>query len=411
MFILETDNQKIGEYLKLKIHQKYPSTRQFCKAYQKLRDKETSGEEIRKLNNRFSQILKGIKRVQIDDLPYITELLDISCEEILSAGKNHVPLRNHMTNYTIAASRDPVVWNRYMKHKDNLFLNSDEYGKTVIDYAFEFKNYPFIKYLLNEEFIWFVDVSDKQRYGANYGADTSVKRREFTEMDTDTGRKLSGEDDLRIKMITLAIENEDIGVLDSLLARQIPEMNQATVYGNCPVDLQKRKNEQLIHAIASASKRILDYFSGEFVITDISKKQHTVLFPYYADVIENLLALARFDAAKDWIRKAIAHNRSAAFSLQDCFRQSLLHEKEFTGDCFENHKQDLIKSIFSEFRHDENSDFVSFVHYTPEQECPEYLTNLVRVRNKTNHPEVKELLSELEASFEDVLSLEDSFAC
>ena len=160
MFYLEKDDVKVGSYLKSLILKKFSSIRQFCRAYLELRDGTTDDEEIRKLLNRFSQILKGVKRIQTDDLPFVTELLQISCEEVLSAGKSHMPVSSHTTNYDIAFSTDRDVWDRYMKREDKLFLNCDEYCKSVIDYALEFKNYGFIKYLLDEGFIWFVDLSE-----------------------------------------------------------------------------------------------------------------------------------------------------------------------------------------------------------------------------------------------------------
>ena len=127
MFYLEKNDVKVGVYLRLLILKKYSSVRQFCRAYLELRDGSTNDEEIRKLLNRFSQILKGVKRIQTDDLPFISDLLGISCEEILSAGRTHVPVSDRMTNYNIAFSKDRSVWERYMKREDKLFLNCDEY--------------------------------------------------------------------------------------------------------------------------------------------------------------------------------------------------------------------------------------------------------------------------------------------
>ena len=34
--------------------------------------------------------------------------------------------------------------------------DADEYGKTVIDYALEYENYDFLKYLTEKKYIWFV---------------------------------------------------------------------------------------------------------------------------------------------------------------------------------------------------------------------------------------------------------------
>lgn len=57
------DDVEIGKHLKNVILKKYNSIRQFCKAYLELKDGSTNDEEIRKLLNRFSQILKGEKNI------------------------------------------------------------------------------------------------------------------------------------------------------------------------------------------------------------------------------------------------------------------------------------------------------------------------------------------------------------
>ena len=134
------DNKKIGAYLKRIIEKKFISHRQFCRKYLEAVGVEADNEELRKMGNRLSQILKGTKGVQIYDLPVFTELLGVSCEEILSAGKKkYVPTAAHVTNYDIAYSKDPRVWKEYVEREDKLILNCDEYGKTIIDYIFEFR--------------------------------------------------------------------------------------------------------------------------------------------------------------------------------------------------------------------------------------------------------------------------------
>ena len=91
MFELKS-NMEIGAYLKEVILSKYPSCRQFCVAYVDLTldlqddPNDMRSDEIRKLTNRLSQILKGVKAIQTYDLPVFSELLGISCEEILTAG-------------------------------------------------------------------------------------------------------------------------------------------------------------------------------------------------------------------------------------------------------------------------------------------------------------------------------------
>lgn len=101
MFELKT-NEDIGIYLRELILPKYKTCRKFCIAYLKLKGYNDDQEEIRKLTNRLSQILNGKKAIQTYDLPIFSELLGVSCEEMLSAGAVRKPLLNRRTNYNIA---------------------------------------------------------------------------------------------------------------------------------------------------------------------------------------------------------------------------------------------------------------------------------------------------------------------
>ena len=60
MFKIKT-NEEIGEFLNYLISQKYSSTRKFCKDYLKLDRRPINDDEIRKMANRMSQIIKGSK--------------------------------------------------------------------------------------------------------------------------------------------------------------------------------------------------------------------------------------------------------------------------------------------------------------------------------------------------------------
>ena len=149
------NNKKIGAYLSDLIDRKYPSKRQFCKAYIVAIGGEVNDEEIQKMANRISQITKGTKAIQTYDLPIFTDLLEVSCEQILSAGEYSVPQSKRVTNYSIAFSKDPEEWEEFINREDKLILNQDEYCKTIIDYALEFGNYNLLKYLMDKKYIWF----------------------------------------------------------------------------------------------------------------------------------------------------------------------------------------------------------------------------------------------------------------
>ena len=208
MFKVEKNNEKIGKYLNDLINQKYKSRRAFCEDYIITSGEEPTNEKLTNMSNRLMQIVKGTKAIQTYDLPYFSKLLNISCEQILSAGEYSVPLVNRVTNYSIAASKDPKEWEEYINRSDKLILNSDEYCKTVLDYALDFKNYEFIKYLMDNEYIWF-DSRKDQDYYETFGAGTSIERRDISSMDYGLPRKLREEDELRLNLI-----NVSIGCLD-----------------------------------------------------------------------------------------------------------------------------------------------------------------------------------------------------
>lgn len=95
---------------------------------------EADSEQIRRTTNKVNQIIKGDRAtVQVDDLPFFCELLQVSCEQIFSCGDCYRPIKNHITNYEVAFSQNCKEWEAYMKREDNLFLNYDEYGKSVVD--------------------------------------------------------------------------------------------------------------------------------------------------------------------------------------------------------------------------------------------------------------------------------------
>ena len=232
----------------------------------------------------YCEVVQGNGQIQIYDLPFVTELLGISCEEVLSAGRNKTSFSGHVTNYNTASSQDRAVWEKYMQREDKLFLNFDEYGKSVIDYALDFKNYKFIKYLIDEGFIWLVD-PNKAPDGLNYGAGTDVKRRDPRSADTDLPLEIQYQDELRTRTIALAIENNDVGILDSLLARQVPAMHLASLAGHPSVDLQANRNEELIEAVANADDTIVAYFSEELKVFNLQHRENTFLFPYLDSVM------------------------------------------------------------------------------------------------------------------------------
>lgn len=407
MFKIEENNQKIGAYLKKLIEKNYESHRKFCRAYIEAQGLEATDEELRKMGNRISQIIKGAKAIQTYDLPFFTDLLGVSCEEILSAGKTFVPISGHVTNYEIAYSHDKAVWEKYMHHKDNIFMNFDEYGKSVIDYALEFKNYGFIKYLMDEKYIWFVDNSKWK--GFTYGAGTSIKRREYN-IDSSTPLQIQYEDRLRTQTIALAIENNDFDVLDSLLARENPALYDADYSGFPEVNLNKYRNDDLIESVAKGSQKILDYFSEEFVSSNIKDpewRRNTFMFPYLGNVIDLMLENRRKDA-EALIRRAIKHNKETYNKIRDMIQMGYQHSLDsYDFELIDEMKTDIWKRSIWGFKFDENTDMISYYYSRGRRDTIGMITNIIKVTAKPNDLLLGELVKELNEWYEKAINLKE----
>lgn len=110
-------NVEIGKHLSELIDRKFKSTRKFCEEYLKLENpkiSEPEKDEIDKKANKLSQIKQGKAGIQIEDLGYFSELLDVSCEEILSAKEHPASNKYRYTNYNFALSDNEEYWEHFI---------------------------------------------------------------------------------------------------------------------------------------------------------------------------------------------------------------------------------------------------------------------------------------------------------
>ena len=300
------NNDEIGRYLSDLIDKKYIKTRRFCKAYIQALGKEVTDEEIQRQEKRILAIRKGKNAIQLEDLPVFTELFDISCEEILSAGECHSVNENHITNYQLAFSHDERLWKSYISEDGDRFLNPDEYDKTILDYAFELKNYPLLKYLVDNHYIWFVEQNPGERCGMSFYGGTSIKRRPLGNSKT-MEAQLTGNDSLRRKMIVLAIENNDMDMLVEFRAREIPLMYNK-LQG---ADLSIYFDEDLIDAASCANENILDYFSETITIKPThGQAPFQCMYPFFGALIEKMIEHNN-PYAETVLKRCIEHNKNA----------------------------------------------------------------------------------------------------
>ena len=300
-------NFEIGQYIKqlIKENPKFRSNRDFGKACLEEENLPLTESAINTKSGHISEITRGITAIQIKDLPAFTKLLDVSCEDILSAGKVRSYNENHITNYKLAASHDEKLWQSYINKESEFLLNPDEYDKTILDYAFEYRNYDLLKYLVENHYIWFVPQDPEKHCGVGFCGGTSIKRRPLGNSKT-VEAQLTGNDSLRRKMIVLAIENNDVDMLDEFRAREIPLM-YLKLRG---AEVSVYYDEDLIEAASHASEKVLDYFSEVITITPtLEKAPFQCMYPFLGEMIEKLIE-QKNPYADTILRRCIAHNKN-----------------------------------------------------------------------------------------------------
>ena len=406
------DNKEIGKYLSTLIVQNYDSQRAFGRAYLKLRDKQEPAEdEVTNLANRLSQIIKGNKSVQTYDLPYFSKLLGISCEQILSAGACCTPTNLRLTNYSIACSKEPEEWEAYINHRDRPILNCDEYCKTVIDYAIEFGNYEFIKYLIDKRYIWFDDGKDNPLF-PHLSAGTSIESRPKHGIDYGLTYALNEEITLRNKLIILAIDHNDVETLEYLHAKTDAELylslSVSGYLSNYPYDFDKHYGEAMLKHIATSNEYTLDYFTDPFIIECHNSGRvwsHTFLFPPISTLLD-LLIMQNSKFTETALKKALKHNRETYNRLLQLLRLAK------NDKCY---KEEYAKNLWKEpckrgIKFDKTSGAVSFFTTgicTPPNSTEGIISNIVHISKLPDSPILKHLAEEINELYDKIRNIGD----
>ncbi|MBQ3432455.1 MAG: hypothetical protein IJG23_06705 [Clostridia bacterium] len=396
------NNTEIGPYIDNLIQKKGISGREFCRKYLKLKYPNQSDEEradsVDNLNNRLTQIKHGNKSIQVYDLPIFCELLDVSCEELLSAGQSFSPTSSHLTNYDVAFSNDKSVWDKYIAREDKLILNADEYNKTVIDYALEFKNYPFLKYLMDKKYIWFTQ-DDRKQFAYTFGAGTSIKRRKPGDIDIlEVHLNTKGKDSLRRKMISLAIENNDFDMLTTLKAREIPMLYDPDYIAFEPVEFRSYYDEELIHHVVHSNQKVITYFTKEFSIDDRFGTINYFMFPFMSELVDKLIK-TRNKYLDNVLRRCIAHNKRACNMIISSFNKA---QKYYENDSPMG-KYQFKMMISQHLQHFDYANAISLRNLTKDDES--VFTNFVHIQAKTKDEEIAGLIEEVNKYYHFIVSL------
>lgn len=444
--MIRINNENIGKYLEKLIKEKYGTQRRFCGAYlEKIGDNDI-GDNLKNLENRISQIKKGNKSIQIDDIPVFSELLGVSFEQILSGGydenDNKDCILNRQTNYNIAQLHDEKQWIAYIGKDEKPILNPDEYGKNILDYAIEFENYDLIKFLVNNKYVWFVDEEEgkKNRYLLGFGAGTSINRCEFTKNTLGIYTRVLNDNALdsikykaeiqewlRLKIISMAVKSNDLDMLKTMKAREIPELYyDMQNYDNRMSKTDSKLDEEIIMGIINSNAEILDYFTDSFEVEEQRARgqNNTFIFPYITQLLDCMIE-NNSKYTKQALYKILQYNANVCTKLN-----SLLAEFEeayveyFTNNqyCEDDEVEELIrKKAREEFEADRKlytkkqtrnlsnayaSDNIINVFYW----CPPFfneklVTNIVDINAKSNSEEINNLIKQINNKYKEILDI------
>lgn len=401
-------NQEIGAYLKKVILSKYPSCRKFCVAYVDLTFKteddpnDIRSDDIRKLTNRLSQILKGKKAIQTYDLPVFSELLGISCEDMLTAGAVRKPISNRRTNYNIAFSQDENDWKEYLAREDCIAAYADEFGKTVVDYALEFKNYKFIRFLIDNGYIRFVSQEETWEYGYNFGAKSLINDKPFDRHTLEN--QFLQDSTLRTKLIALALESDDESVLEELHAREFPVQYTVVPHYCHGLKFADFYDEKYIDAIVCANDRVFDYFCQEYSVTSLQAKDYTCkwLFPFFGALIEKAVKV-NSERALILSDIAIAHNKELYDNLK---REVLRIAKEQRRLRSDVSFTENIKDTLRDFHINEERNYFSFRAYWCKGNLISGLIILVNAKSKDKI--IQDKIDQINELYDKIINIQDN---
>ncbi len=393
-------NAEIGEYLSKLIDErsdKFKSGRDFCKQYLLLeKGEQPEDDEIQQQANRLSGIKSGKYGIQIKDLGYFTELLETTCEELLSAGKSKPAFPDRYSNYTFARSTDKKYWKKYIDSEDKIFLNADEYGKTVLDYAFECENYDLIKFLTENNYITIVDNESTKDYTMTF-----LPPHKAIQIIAKNSNKLYDElvndDTVRTNIVALAIENKDKYFLTKLRAREIPALYQICEY---PIYAQLDNyescyNDKLTMAVAKSDKEVLDYFSDAFNI----KSEHNeavFIYPFLGRILDKMIAENNKNTVYV-LKRVLNYNKNVLNELSEKITQLYILYKKYCND------DDAFSRALTYF--DMNSIGVfSLIGSDPSDpsKCIKMKSNVIHIGETSTDSEISKLINSINQVYYDI---------
>ena len=384
------DEIKIGKYLDVLINDNYDSQNDFCREWDKkdnctLKNKPTV----------LSAIINGSRPVQPHYLLIFSELLGVSCEEILSAGEKRGPLPHQNTNYELAKNKNVVLNSKKSKKQ---WLNSDEYGNTILDYAIENKNYKIIKQLLEKGHI---KLSEHPHYAGKNGAvpysdlgiDSDLGKCSFLYYTKYLGDNIEKESiELRNKVIAAAIRHNDLYLLNSIHARENDFMYDIPTYARNTYKYPLY-SEELIEAIADSSESsITDYFTDEIDIdykkmhsnSDKSNDNIKLIYSFlYSGELADKLIKINSSKIETVLKKILEHNQN----IDKQVKEYIEHKAEPGNfyDCVYEDPLELARCISMRINVSKDQRLITINDHP----CFEFAANIIHINEKSKNTDIQ----------------------
>ena len=336
MFEIES-KENIGAFLSDLANAKYNKLSDFVKDYLEITNETIEPKLVRNTKNYFLQIFKGEKSIQTYHLVPFSSLLEVSCESILTAGKSDIRASEYyLSNYDIAASDDERTWKYQFEHNKREFLNYDEYGKTIFDYAIENHNYALIQFIKEKKLFglnknmcepgWSYDVNDLNKK-------IEIKD-EFEKYRYNSAAyyHISENDYYRSQLTAMAVERNDIEMLELIKAR---ESRKIGIYGINKYNENEKKQTCFLSEIISIAntdnEKIIEYFTGEYHKKDpfgykCENDDECYSMLIYNDIGEVAERMVKHGGKHEYFLKALRaiyeHNKCVRDEFQNRFDES-----------------------------------------------------------------------------------------
>lgn len=212
------------------------------------------------IKDNVSKWIRGERYPGTEYIYYLSQVLELSAEEILVAGDVCDKYDNRpFSLYAVARSGNINAMEELMKTYTSdgscVGTNYDEYDKTILDYIIEFERIDLLKFLINKGYLSFFETQ----------INTVIR----------IGGQCSYEEMFK-KIISLAIKYDELDVFRQAIKRTKPifidegdnKTKASTVMSRSGYIFSKREIEQILD-----SKQILEYLIQPFVATEEEWKE------------------------------------------------------------------------------------------------------------------------------------------